>query len=814
MFFKRLSIFMLSFIIFPILCCGRLQAQVWGGTYTYNAAQTAIQNQKGEVTTYGDCSLDESHKTQLAQAGYTAAQNALEILKQYNKLIDDEYNSPSGVCNYLKGSSSKWWDEALRSQLKYTNNDMTGAAAADKILNTQPSLTSIIVDSNSSEYAKYTDWDISDLQSQVAQSVGQAKKLSDWAASAQEGATIKADDEIVEYLKKVGVQMNKKCAFFIKLSGNSFACASKVTEAEQPDADGYCYDRQTRTVGDDSIISQTVRDCKKGSAEPADYAFSSDDYNNIEGSQKVSACQQALSKISDLRSSFIAQRSAAHQALAVVSGRLDTKCSCETDEQGNSTGKVSECTAVDDDFIEDNMEAECKTLPQYQKDFEACLVCGLVAKILGAVQRISINAFSAVGGSLIELLIIAYLIYLAYVTLITIASPEAQKISKFLTTITMQGAKVAIAILLLKNPAVIYQVAVNPILDGSVDFGLALTGTDMASIKESASQEEYTRNFDHNSEYLSAITLENLVGATENFSKEATILPAIGRSFICYSWRELGYNRAYLFPRFGMLFQGIIMLIFGFGILLAIGFYILDCTLQLGLVAALMAFFIASWPFKMTAGYTKKGWDMLMNTFFCFVMMSVIIKTINTLVLEAVSLGMSQDELQQKLNGDQLDALNDKLDVFGIQMLVLIVCCMLAYKLSTEAGRLANSFASGAPIKLGADLGGLAGDTAKKLAIGSPGAKGPGGNKQGIGGAAGLIGKGVGGMAGSIAENTGAKGAIRAMRRGNNQGGTTTGFNPDNNAGGNNNQDGGNNNNQQADQNEQQPSGEDEEGES
>ena len=405
------------------------------------------------------------------------------------------------------------------------------------------------------------------------------------------------------------------------------------------------------------------------------------------------------------------------------------------------------------DFVDENLDETCKSAAQYQAEMgELCLTCGLMAKILGGVQKISKNAFEAIDADLIKLLEIALLIYIGYLVLITVASPEAQKLSQFLTQLFTQGAKVAIAVLILTYPEALYDKVINPILEGGVDFGLAFSnikanseelGTMDIAIGEKIRTEgaEYSKEFDMSSKYLHGDTLQKLVGANKNFSREAAMMPALGRCLICNSLNNLGAKRLWFIPRVSMLVTGVILLIFGVMIWLAIGFYILDCCLQLGIVAAMMSFFVACWPFKITSSYVKVGWNMFLNTFFNFIMMSVVIVTISQLTAAALP-----EDLMQDINEDNVEMINNELNIIGLSVILLVITCLICLKLSTESGRLANKFAGGAQIKMGGDLGGLAGDMATK------GAKA--GLKTG--------GKAVAGVAGSAAEASGAKGALQA----------------------------------------------------
>ncbi len=408
---------------------------------------------------------------------------------------------------------------------------------------------------------------------------------------------------------------------------------------------------------------------------------------------------------------------------------------------------------------------DCETVTDYEREFtDKCFTCSLFANLMGAVQAISKGSFEATSDALIELLCIAFLIYIGYRTLLTVASPEAQKLSKYLTELLIQGLKVAITILILQHPSFLYNKLLSPILESSVDFGMSLTGTNAQKAAETGAK--YTSYFDTSNEYFSARTAQIMVGAVENFSNGATTMPAIGRGFICNSFKDLEwFFRMKVIPRVGMFTEGALLYISGVGIWLAIGFYMLDCAIELGIVCALMAFFVACWPFKLTSGYTKIGWNMFLNVFFNFVMMGIIVATIVGISGQALSVGTSQEILINLINSDSIESLEDTIQIGGLQMLMVIACCFMCFKLPREASNLASKFAAGAQLGgLGGNLGGTAAGLVTHAAIGD--ALSSKGKQPGeIGGLAGLTLKGIKGTASglkSAGDDIGATGAVKA----------------------------------------------------
>lgn len=537
----------------------------------------------------------------------------------------------------------------------------------------------------------------------------QKKQVAQKAASEAEAATKKLE-EVADLIKKNFKDSNGVCHY---LDTSWFWEDGEWSASER----SYTSEDMQGAQKADEILggSKTVQNIERANSSDlknyTDWDFGklrqraySSNQNNSSQAQKcqeiMSKAETAMGKSADDANSFFGHRSKAHQSLVLLSGKLD--CSCEKDADGNIKG-----TCKEDDFEKNSDVDGCKSVAMYQEELSGfCITCKLFASIIGTVQQISRSAFEASANSLCGILGIALLIYLAYMTLVTIASPESQKLSKYLTSITIQGFKVALTILILQNPTFLYQKLLCPILDGSIDFSIALTGEKGELIAEKGAQ--YSDKFDQSNEYFSAKTAQNMVGAVDNFTDSEALMPAIGRALICRAWDDLGVERAWVIPRFMMFVEGTIIYIFGLGILLALSFYMLDCAIELGLVFALMTFFIACWPFKMTAGYTKIGWNMFLNSFFNFVMMSVIIICITRLSSQALSVGNSIEELQNLVNSDNIDALDNAMDLGGLQMVMVVLCSMMCYKLPREAGRLANKFAGGMHIAMGGALGGMA----------------------------------------------------------------------------------------------------------
>lgn len=451
-------------------------------------------------------------------------------------------------------------------------------------------------------------------------------------------------------------------------------------------------------------------------------------------------CNKLLNPVLNSRSKLKTYRNEAHSYLASLSGEVKSSCTCDV-----KTHETISCDVQDKTFEEDDVVSpSCKQMSEYQAELDMCPVCGIFETILVSDQTLASGAFTALASSLSDLVLLGFLLFIAYQVLILIGSPSGQKTGKFLTTIVNQGFKVAATVFILKEPSLIYNLCLSPLIEGGFEMGLELIPTSNSQIIEQYAGKY--NSFDTTNELLTAKFLQKLMGAVEGFNHEAALIPAIGRALICNSWIQPILE---VLPHLSLLIEGAIVYIFGLMISLAVGFYLLECAIQLGIICCLIPMLIACWPFKLTARYTKTGWNMVLSVVFRFIMMGVVISAAVELIQQALTTGTSLSDLEMWLNGNDIDSLADAMDFSSVQFILIIVCCMMSMKLIGTIALITSKFAPGG-VKTGemsAKLGGAAASTATAITkkVGKVG------------------GKAIAGGADALAEASGVKGAANAV---------------------------------------------------
>ena len=420
--------------------------------------------------------------------------------------------------------------------------------------------------------------------------------------------------------------------------------------------------------------------------------------------QKYQTCQVSLENMLSTRNEAKKNYETAHQFLAALSGQ-DVVCQCAAD------GTVKNCVVADSDHVEEDVDSlMCKTLPEYVEIFRVCPTCPIFEKVLVADQKLAEGAYGKLAESLIKLLAIGFMLYLGVQTLTAVGSPEPQTLSKYLTTVSIQAFKVLVAVQLLMNGSFVYSTLLSPIIQGGIDFGITLTqGSQNQIIAHGEKYNKFT-----NSELLSPELMKTVMGAAESFNEQAAEMPAIGWALVCNAFVNL---TDHFMPHLEMLIEGAIVLVFGVMISLSVGFYLLDVSLELGIVCCLIPFLIACWPFKITVQYTKVGWQFILHMFFNFVMIGVVISVISELTKMALSSGMDKGELETYINTGQVEELVQKMNLGGLAILIVLVCCCISLKLLKDIDSLTNKLAPGAGISLSPQVAADAVQVAKATAM-------------------------------------------------------------------------------------------------
>ena len=372
----------------------------------------------------------------------------------------------------------------------------------------------------------------------------------------------------------------------------------------------------------------------------------------------------------------------------------------------------------------------CVPLPMKVNEGKTCIFCPLFEKIFNAANVMSTNSYGVLANALANVMLIGFAIWIAFSLLGKVSSFTKMDAPKYITELLTQVFKVLLAYLLLRDAHAVYNYALGPLLKGGMEFGMTLlAGSDkyLDSCKSLGVESMPTSGL------LPAYLYTQLECFIRAVQAELALQQAIGSSLMCVAFNAGGEIKdikvtSFTIPNFSMLIEGILIWVFAWLLSLAFAFYLVDATVRLGIVGALMPFLIASWPFKVTSKYTSQGFTMFMNTFFTYVFMGLVV-SINIQLIGSSLSGApgGMDAIEDALNSNKVKEFQEMLDIGFAGFLILIASCIFGFKICGQTADLAGSMAGGGGgSSIAPELGGMGYNVAKSATLGTASAIGGG----------------------------------------------------------------------------------------
>lgn len=470
----------------------------------------------------------------------------------------------------------------------------------------------------------------------------------------------------------------------------------------------------TKTIDASSITNVEAKDEKQKQALQKALSVVQE-YNAVAqqlhelGKSALSTAQQLDQKVEELNSMQTTIKAGQSLYKYTVRGK---------DKDGNPTILAEYYFIMEGDKFQSitGVTRGCVPLPAKLAESRSCIYCPLFKTIFNAAQSMSTKAYDKLAGPLANVMLIGFAIVIAFMVLKNVSSFTKQDAPKFITELLVNMFKVLVAYYMLKNANIVYGYIVGPVLKAGFEFGSSLLFAKNDSYLAACDVSKTLQNVSNG--VMPAYLYTNLDCFIRAVQAEVAVPQSVGSSLMCVARNagkeSIGPVRNVLWD-FGMMFQGFAIWVMGWIISLAFAFYLIDATIQLGIIGALMPFLIACWPFKATRNYTSKGWGIFMNTFFVYVFMGLVV-SINVELLGQGLTGSKGgfDAIMKALNGNNVQELKELLDIGFAGFLVLVACCLFAFKLTGQASDLAGTMAGGGGPKIGANIGGLAYGAATK----------------------------------------------------------------------------------------------------
>ncbi len=416
---------------------------------------------------------------------------------------------------------------------------------------------------------------------------------------------------------------------------------------------------------------------------------------------------------STLKAAWAASTGAAQAAWSTISGLFKTgrELGTYTDPK---TGKTYEFEIKKDGTMvaTSGISEGCTPFPMKMAESKSCLFCPLFLVIYNACNTMATKSFATLGVPVANVMLIGFALYIAFVVLGHVSSFTKQDAPKFLTGMLVQSFKILVAYLLLTNADQIYYYFITPVLKAGMQLGSAMLFQTDVNLEQCAAQAAAPDD-----DLMPSSLYIQLDCFIRSVQSEIAYAQAMGSTLMCIA-RNAAASLGGLLWDFSMMFQGLVIYLFSLLLVLAFSFYLIDATVTIGLVGALLPLLIAAWPFKKTQSYTGKGFNMLMNTFFVYVFMGIVVSVNIQLIGHSLTsnAGGGMDGIEQILNEGNVEQLQKILDFSGGAFLILICCCIFGFKFVGQASSLAGTMASGGISGIGNKIGGMAASGATNIA--------------------------------------------------------------------------------------------------
>lgn len=356
----------------------------------------------------------------------------------------------------------------------------------------------------------------------------------------------------------------------------------------------------------------------------------------------------------------------------------------------------------------------CVPLPLKLEQSKKCLLCPLFVILFNTAESMSTVAYNTLAEGFKNLLLIGFALYVAYVTLKQVSSFTKQDAPKYITDLLTMSFKVLLAYLILSNVGKLYELVLEPLLGAAMEFGGAFlfrsSGNSNSFVNCTAAQTIEGATLV--SGFYSPALFAKINCFVTSVQQELAVASSIGSSMMCVAQNEA--EHWFGLPDMTMLISGALIWVFSWLITLAFGFYLIDAVIRLGIIGGLMPFLIAAWPFKLTSGYTGKGWAMFLNTFFTFVFLGLVVSVNIELGMQSMTGGEGgAEKVIELVNNNDIKPLVELMSIGLTGLLFMILCCIFGFKLCAEATALASQMSSAPSQTHGAKIASLGAGAAK-----------------------------------------------------------------------------------------------------
>ena len=364
--------------------------------------------------------------------------------------------------------------------------------------------------------------------------------------------------------------------------------------------------------------------------------------------------------------------------------------------------------------------ALCDPVPQIMNGYLSdCYICDFVSLLLGAINSVATQSFDMMGdvggGPAISLMAIGFALWLGWHVgnyFINYKYPDPME---FVTELGRCAFRVTfIAAILMLPASLAVDFVISPIITMATELILGLVNTDVIADIIADNSLAGMENFCgaalndsglSNGMALSPQVLNSILCMVQAIYYEAVKGVVVGEGIACNA-QSLNLI-IFSIPDIGMWIIGVIIFIVFLFIVLTVSFALVDYIVRIGFVLIMLPLLLVAWVFPITRQYTKRGWELFLNSLVALVAMAIAVGLILKLLFSVLG---NSEQVDACINEDRMHDLYNIIYTNGFDWILFIVILFLSVIMIKTATAIANHFVVINPnlgaVNIGAAVGG------------------------------------------------------------------------------------------------------------
>ncbi len=373
--------------------------------------------------------------------------------------------------------------------------------------------------------------------------------------------------------------------------------------------------------------------------------------------------------------------------------------------------------------------AGCNPAAKYAEyDSSDCTLCSIFRAVFGAVSDIAGKASNIFQKPVIMVTLVGFAVWLAVFILKYLATMETRDVKDVFQEMLVKGFQVVLAVVILNYGATkFYQMWISPVYETVLTAAqAAATSTNNRAGVNATNQRRIVSSsgVDVKPGGLPKSMGDAIINTMTAIENNVSQIRAFGSSLMCYSWER---KKLLIIPNFSLLLSGMFFWVMAMVIIIILPFLMIDAVFQLAVAVALLPPAIGGYPFRATKIYSKKVWDIFLNSAFIFLFVSIVtLMLVSVLQITAAEIPNGTDLTWHDIMNDNEGKIDEYIDKFGWfhnNMIKFVLVFCLAWTVMSMGSKFADEFASSiAGTSIGSSLGTMGMSAAKGMAkkVGQP----------------------------------------------------------------------------------------------